>query len=324
MSDQTRPKVLLMGKLLYAREEFYDQVGALADIIDLDAQSVAEIAQRRETTYKGLQVICHFHDPSHPIARLDADFYSALPDTCSYICHFGAGYDDVDVIEAKRHGIAVSHTPGAVDDATATTAIYLILAAMRQFSKAEASARRGEWKNHLELARDPEQKVLGIVGSVVAKRLLAWDMKVIYHNRREVSPKPDFPCEYKATLEELLTEADVVSLHMPTEKSFAKDQFNAMKPGAVLVNTARGGVVDEEALINALRDGKLYGAGLDVFPDEPNINPELLKFDNVSILPHMGTETSDSRHKMGIVVLQNVLDALSGKTLRNLVPEHRL
>jgi glyoxylate reductase len=132
----------------------------------------------------------------------------------------GAGYDDVDVTAAYKHGVSVTHTPGAVDDATATTAIFLILSAMRRFWAAEQSCRAGNWKKGLPLARDPEGKTLGIVGmggigKVVARRMTGWGMKIVYYNRRELDPKPDFECEYKSSLEDLLKVSDVVSLHMP-------------------------------------------------------------------------------------------------------------
>lgn len=149
----------------------------------------------------------------------------------------GAGYDDIDVAAAKKYGVTVSpcalslfvaddmkvtHTPSAVDDATATTTVYLIISAMRQFAKAEIACRNLEWKKNLPLARDPEHKTLGIVGmggigTVVARRMaLGWGMKVIYHNRSKLKNEPtDFDVEYKESLEDLLKEADVVSLHIP-------------------------------------------------------------------------------------------------------------
>lgn len=181
-------------------------------------------------------MIYHLHDPEDTLGFLDDEFFSMLPDTCKHICHckyfhtrcryrahpfaVGAGYDDVDVTAAYKHGVSVTHTPGAVDDATATTAIFLILSAMRRFWAAEQSCRAGNWKKGLPLARDPEGKTLGIVGmggigKVVARRMTSWGMKIVYYNRRELDPKPDFECEYKSSLEDLLKVSDVVSLHMP-------------------------------------------------------------------------------------------------------------
>ncbi|OCF36035.1 2-hydroxyacid dehydrogenase [Kwoniella heveanensis BCC8398] len=238
----------------------------------------------------------------------------------------------LDVHAATARGIQVSHTPGAVDNATSTVGAYLAISAMRQFHKGEKLIRAGKWKAGFAPARDPEEKVLGIIGmggigSAMARRLIAFDMKVIYYNRKEISPKPDFPCTYISNQEDLLRQADIVSLNLPlnekTKGSFGKKQFDQMKDGSVLVNTARGAVVDEEALIEALESGKLYSAGLDVFPDEPNVNPKLLAMDNITLLPHLGTETQDSQKKMELQVLDNIISALSGKGLLNQVPEQR-
>lgn len=164
------------------------------------------------------------------------------------------------------HGIRLSNTPGSVDDATATVGAWLTISAMRQFSFAEREARAGKWKNTTIPARDPEGKTVGIIGmggigKATARRLLAFDMKIIYHNRREIKPAPDFPCTYCSTMEELLRLADVVSLNLPlteeTKGSFGKEQFDQMKNGSYLVNTARGAIVDEAALVNALKSGKV-------------------------------------------------------------------
>jgi glyoxylate reductase len=156
----------------------------------------------------------------------------------------------------------------------------------------------------------------------MARMLIPFDMTVIYYNRREITPAPDFPCEYVSSQEELLRRSDVVSLNLPlndkTKGSFGREQFNQMKDGSVLVNTARGAVVDEEAFLEALDSGKvsrpqefiigpmadlqLFSAGIDVFPDEPNVNPRLVNNDKITLLPHMGTETQDSQKKVSFAV----------------------
>lgn len=213
----------------------------------------------------------------------------------------------VDIAAATARGIEVSHTPAAVDDATATVGAYLAISALRQFYRAEQNVRNGRWKSGLQPASDPEGRTVGIVGmggigSALARRLLAFDMKVLYYNRNPIKPAPEFPCTYVDNLDDLLAQSDVVSLNLPlnekTKGSFGKAQFDKMKQGSVLINTARGAVVDEEAFIAALESGKLSSAGIDVFPDEPNVNPRLLEFDNITLLPHMGTETRDTQKKV--------------------------
>jgi glyoxylate reductase len=169
----------------------------------------------------------------------------------------------------------------AVDHGTATVGAYLTISALRQFHRAEVNVRNGKWKSGLAPARDPQGKVLGIIGmggigsvsiaysvsaheltlQTMAKMLIPFDMTVIYYNRKEITPAPDFPCEYVSSQEELLKRADVVSLNLPlnekTKGSFGREQFKQMKDGSVLINTARGAVVDEEAFLEALDSGKV-------------------------------------------------------------------
>jgi glyoxylate reductase len=226
--------------------------------------------------------IYRHNDSVATVGLFDKELINALPSSVKYICHNGAGYDQsklasrakailflkipVDVAAATARGIEVSHTPAAVDDATATVGAYLAISALRQFYRAEQNVRNGRWKSGLEPASDPEGKTVGIIGmggigSALARRLLAFDMKVIYHNRNPIKPEPNFPCTYVANVDDLLAQSDVVSLNLPlnekTKGSFGKAQFDKMKQGSVLINTARGAVVDEEAFIAALESGKV-------------------------------------------------------------------
>lgn len=298
------------------------------------------VARPQLLLYPGPQ---YFPPPSAPVycpqpltpaavGLFDKEFIDRLPSTVKLIAHNGAGYDQIDVAACTARGIEVTHTPKAVDSATATVAAYLTLSALRQFHRAETNVRSGKWKSGLVPALDPDNKTVGIVGmggigSAYAKRMLAFDMKIVYYNRNEISPKPDFECTYCSSLDELLAQSDVVSLNLPlnekTKGSFGRDQFAMMKKGSILVNTARGGVVDEEALLEALESGHLFSAGLDVFPDEPNVNPKLLSNDKITLLPHMGTETKDTQRKMELLVLDNIASFVQGKGLLTQVPEQR-
>ncbi|WVF67908.1 hypothetical protein IAT40_002670 [Kwoniella sp. CBS 6097] len=334
----SKPQVLIAANptkgIVWSKEEVKSKLGPIAEVLELGQttreQFFKDVAQGGK--YANIVAIYRHNESTASVGLFDKELIEKLPQSVKYICHNGAGYDQIDVHAATARGIEVSHTPGAVDAATSTVGAYLAISAMRQFYLGEKNVRAGKWKSGLAPARDPEEKTLGIIGmggigSAMARRLIAFDMKVIYHNRKEISPKPDFPCTYIASQEELLRQADIVSLNLPlnehTKGSFGKKQFDQMKDGSVLVNTARGAVVDEEAMIEALESGKLYSAGLDVFPDEPNVNPKLLAMDNITILPHMGTETRDSQKKMELLVLDNIASALSGKGLLNQVPEQK-
>lgn len=300
---------------------------------ELTSRSRAQFFEDCKGKYADILAIYRHTDSVPAVGFFDEELIAQLPPGVKYISHNGAGYDQVNVAACTRRGIQVSHTPGAVDDATATTAVFLIISALRQYSYGEKSARSGLWKGTKQnIGRDPEGKTVGIIGmggigKAVARRLLPFGMKIIYYNRGPLATPPDFPCTYISSMDELLAQSDVVSLHMPldaqTRGSFGKAQMDKMQDGAALVNTARGAIVVEDDLIEALDSGKLSAAGLDVFPDEPNINPVLQKMDQITILPHMGTDTRDTQKKMEMQVISNLVSAVTGKGLINLVPEQQ-
>ena len=329
----SKPQVLICGTIVHAHAELRDDLGAQADILQLDVSSRGDFfaACADGGKYAHIVAIYRHNDSASSIGFFDAELISKLPSSLKFICHNGAGYDQIDVHAAKARGIAVSHTPSAVDDATADVGMFLVLSALRQFYAAEKNARQGKWKSGLKPARDPEGKTLGIIGmggigSALARRAAAFDMKIIYYNRNP-NPNANPEWEYVSSQEQLLRQSDVVSLNLPlnkeTEKSFGKTQFDQMKDGAVLVNTARGGVLDEEELINALKSGKLAAAGLDVYPDEPHIDERLLAMDNCVLLPHMGTETRETQKKMEVQVFHSIKTALQTGTPAYLVKEHK-
>ncbi len=236
------------------------------------------------------------------------------------------GFDNIDVATAAELGVAVCNTPGVLDKTTADLAFLLILAASRLASEAERDLRAGRWggwgfMDHL--GRDVHGTVLGLVGygriaREVARRAEGFAMEVLHHARRTTG----FP-GYVAGLDELLATADVVSLHVPlteeTRRLVGARELGLMKPTAVLVNTARGPVVDEEALADALESGGIYAAGLDVFDGEPVVNPRLLAAPRTVLLPHIGSATIGTRTKMARLACQGVCDVLAGRTAPNLL-----
>ncbi|KAL8794486.1 MAG: hypothetical protein Q9195_002959 [Heterodermia aff. obscurata] len=228
------------------------------------------------------------------------------------ICHCGAGYDQIDVSACSAAGIHVSNAPTAVDAATADTALYLLLGALRGFHAPAVSLREGKWRGDPEpaLGHDPEGKVLGILGMGGIGRNLkakaeALGMRVLYHNRREVEGEEE---GYRG-FEELLREVDVLSLNLPLNASthhiISTPQFEIMKDSVVIINTARGGVIDEAALVHALDSGKVWSVGLDVYEDEPKVHPGL-------------TQT-----KMELWTIDNVRSMLETGRLKSRVPEQK-
>jgi glyoxylate reductase len=236
------------------------------------------------------------------------------------------GYDNVDLTTARDLGIAICNTPGVLDQTTADLAFLLVLAATRLASEAERDLRAGRWEgwgftDHL--ARDVHGSVLGLVGyghigRQVARRAEGFGMEVLHHTRTTTG----FP-GYVAGLDELLATADVVSLHVPltqaTHHLIGARELALMKPTAVLVNTARGTVVDEEALIDALEAGVIFAAGLDVYDSEPAVNPRLLAAPRTVLLPHIGSATTETRTRMARLAAQGICDVLAGRTPPNLV-----
>ncbi|HEY8604448.1 D-glycerate dehydrogenase [Tsuneonella suprasediminis] len=232
------------------------------------------------------------------------------------IGNFGAGIEHVDLDAARRAGITVTNTPDVLTDATADIAMTLLLMATRRAGEGERELRAGEWTGwrptHL-LGSSLSGKVLGLVGfgriaRAVADRAKAFGMTVAYHNR---TPKPDMPeGSYHASLADLLAISDVVSLHAPggaeTLHMIDAAMLKCMKPNAVLLNTGRGTLVDEAALADALRDGTIAAAGLDVFESEPKVHPGLVNLPNVVLLPHLGSATLETREAMGMKVADNL------------------
>jgi glyoxylate reductase len=235
------------------------------------------------------------------------------------------GYNHVDVAACRARGIVVTNTPDVLTAATAELAWALLLAAVRRLPQAERSLRAGEfhgWRFWDYLGDGLEGRTLGIygmgrIGRAMARRAGGFGMRVIYHSRKPLSADEDraLGAEH-VSFDELLALSDVISLHAPltpeTRHAFGRDALARMRPGSVLVNTARGPLVDEAALADALRDGPLAAAGLDVYEHEPAVHPALLDLPNVVLLPHIGSATRATRTSMAMLAARNVHAVLSG------------
>ena len=266
-------------------------------------------------------IVCHLTD------RIDtAVLESGRSGKLRVVANAAVGYDNIDVVSATSLGITVCNTPGVLDDTTADLAFLLILTATRLASDAERDLREGRWTGWgfgTDLARDVHGATLGLVGfgriaRAVAHRAAGFNMEII-HTTRHDTGVPGFV----ATLDELLERADIVSLHVPLSEStrhlIGAAELARMKPTAVLINTARGAVVDENALADALESGSLYAAGLDVYDGEPKVNPRLLAAPRTTLLPHIGSATIATRTNMGRLACQGVCDVLAGRTPPNVV-----
>ena len=261
----------------------------------------------------------------------DADLITNLPASVRILASVSVGYDHIDTKAARSRGICVTNTPKVLTDATADIAMLLILGAARRAGEGHLTVMNNRWTGwsmEFMLGKHVTGARLGIVGmgrigQAVAKRARGFNMDVHYHNRQRLRPELERGATFHAQLRDLLLNSDIVSLHAAstpqTQRIINRDTLNVLPPGAILVNTARGDLVDDKALIEALRSGHLSAAGLDVFNDEPNIHPGYRDLKNVFLLPHLGSATVDTRNAMGFRALDNIDSFFAGQTPKDSV-----
>ncbi len=263
---------------------------------------------------------------------LDAAILAVHPRRAGIVANFGVGFNHIDIAAATANGIVVTNTPGVLTDDTADLAITLMLMVARRAGEGERRLRAGAWTGWRPtqlLGTRMTSATLGIVGmgrigQAVARRAhQGFGMRVIYHQPNPVALDDELGATACASLEELLAQSDVVSIHCPatsaTRHLIDATALAHMRPDAILVNTARGDVVDEAALAESLRTGRLRGAGLDVYEDEPHVHPGLLDLENVVLLPHLGSATQQSRVAMGMRAIDNLIDFFAGQDPRDRV-----
>ncbi|MEM2282589.1 MAG: glyoxylate reductase [Candidatus Hadarchaeales archaeon] len=263
--------------------------------------------------------------------RIDAEVMDAGAPTLKVISNYAVGFDNIDVPEATRRGIAVTNTPGVLTETTADLTWALLMAVARRIVEADKFVRRGDWKGwapSLFLGRDVYGKTLGIVGlgrigKAVARRAAGFEMKVLYFDvKRDEKAEKELGVRF-VSLEELLRESDFVSIHVPLTKEtwhlIGEKELRLMKPTAFLVNVARGPIVDEAALIRALREHWIAGAALDVYEREPYVPPELIQLENTVLLPHLGSASVETRERMAMMAVENLLAVLESRIPPNLV-----
>lgn len=264
--------------------------------------------------------------------RIDGDLMDAAGPQLKIVSNYAVGFDNIDVKAASDRGVLIANTPSdEVNESVAEHTWALALALARRIVEADEATRRGAykgWEPDIFLGTNLIGKTLGIVGlgrigSMVARRAKGYNMSVLY-NKREPDPKAEQELGVKfASLDNLLSQSDIVTLHVPlteeTRHMINKETLAKMKKGAFLINTARGPVVDERDLVDALRNGHLGGAALDVFDNEPNISPEMIDMPNVITTPHIASATIEARQKMGEMAVNAIMGGLSDKKPDNLV-----
>jgi glyoxylate/hydroxypyruvate/2-ketogluconate reductase len=316
-------------KVLVTRATFDDVVEKLRGRFDVednqkeDAPWSAEELRRRIGDKDGLLLTGS--------DRIDAAVLGAAP-RLKAVCNIAVGYNNIDLAACSERGIVATNTPGVLDDTTADTTWALLMAAARRITEAERWLRAGHWegwKNDQFLGVDVHHATLGIIGmgrigQAIAQRAKGFSMRVLYHNRSRLPAKVERASGAKYVgFEKLLRESDFVSLNMPYSPSshhlIGAKELALMKETAVLVNAARGGIVDDAALIAALKDKRIAAAGIDVFEGEPRFDPGFLELDNVALVPHIGSATRATRTAMAMLASKNLTAALSGKRPPNLL-----
>lgn len=263
--------------------------------------------------------------------KIDADVINA-GSRVKLIANYGVGFDHIDIAAAKAKGIAVTNTPGVLTDATADIALTLMLMAARRAGEGEREVRSNSWSGwrptHL-VGSALKDKVLGCVGfgrigiATARRAHHGFGMKIAYYGRRpcDAAIEQEMDAKYYPNISDLLRESDFLSLHIPgggdTANLIDADAIASMKKGSYLINTARGGIVDHDALADALKSGQLAGAGLDVYPAEPAVPEALLGLENVVLLPHLGSANAETRIAMGMCALANIAAFANGELVPN-------
>ena len=265
--------------------------------------------------------------------KIDGDVLDAAGKQCKIFANYAVGFDNMDLNAAKEQGMMITNTPGVLTDTVAEHTFALLLAIAHRVAEADRFTRAGKytgWAPMMLLGHDASRKVLGIVGlgrigSRVAHHAVGgFEMKVIYYDvKRNEDFEKEFGAEFRENADDVFREADFVTIHVPllptTKHTVNATRLGLMKKSAYLINTSRGPIVDENALVEALRNNVISGAAIDVYENEPVLAPGLAELENVIITPHIASATEETRQAMSVLAAQNIIEALEGRTPPNLV-----
>lgn len=322
MSGITHPKIVVTGRIPDAGLEALRSIDG-ADVWAWTDDAVIPTDLRNEQLADADAAVTLLTD------RVDADFLAAAPQL-RVVANVAVGYNNIDVAACAARNVVVTNTPGVLTDATADLAMGLILMSTRRLGEGERLIRSGsawQWGMFMMLGTGLQGRTLGIVGmggigEALATRAKAFGMEIIYNNRHRVDAEVEQRLQARRVdFDQLLETSDIVSLNCPyseaTHHLVDAGALGAMQPTALLINTARGPIVDESALVDALVNGKIAGAALDVFEHEPTVHPGLLSLDNVVLVPHLGSATVETRTAMATTAAANVVEVVAGRAPHN-------
>jgi len=317
-------RIAVTGRIPSAGLEMLEEAGEVVTWDSLDVPTVEQVHRLVQGADAALTLLT---------TKVDNAFLDAAGPQLKVVANVAVGYNNLDVAACARRGVVCTNTPGVLTDATADIAMALILMATRRLGEGERVIRDEQpwqWGMFYMLGSGIQGNQLGIVGmgdigQALARRAKAFGMKIAYSNRRPVAPQLEAELGAQLmSMEELLSTSDVVSLNCPyspaTHHLMSTPQFEMMRPGAFLVNTARGPIVDEAALVAALKTGQISGAGLDVFENEPAVHPGLLECENAVVIPHLGSATQETRAAMARLAAHNAVNVLAGVEPRTPIP----
>lgn len=315
-------------RVLVTREVFDEVLAALGEHFEVESNQddrplgADELAARLADKAGALTTI---------LDRIDEDLLVRCPELKA-VCNIAVGFNNFDLAACTNHGVMATNTPGVLDDSTADFTWALILAAARRVGEAERYLRAGQWRGwklKQFLGTDVHHATLGVlgmgrIGQKVARRAYGFDMRVIYHNTKRLPPDIERACNATyVDMDDLLGQADILTIHTPyspaTHHLVGAREFAKMKDGVVFIHASRGGVVDDAALVAALKNGKIGAAGLDVFEGEPKLHAELLELENVALTPHIASSSEATRRNMAMLAARNLIEALTGAMPSNLL-----
>lgn len=329
-----KPKVLRVGQIEYAHKR-WAELESIADVIDCTSQSRQEFIHDLKTKYLDVTCISRTFYSFAMTGKLDKEIAEAMSPTVKTLSHNGAGYDHIEVDEFTKRGIQVSNVTFPVEDPTADTALFLTLGCMRNFQQGRDLLCEGSWPQRGEAAgarmgHTPLGKTVGIlgmgrIGRAIRNRLVPFKFdRIIYYNRNRLEPELEGVAEY-VSFEYLIKNSDVLIISTPLNNSTThminKETMENMKNGVILINIARGAIIDEQYLPKYLQSGKIGAFGSDVFEKEPIVSPELYSLPNVIALPHMGTHSLEALKSMEEWVVDNIECFIKTGKVKTIVPE---
>ncbi|KAH0442427.1 hypothetical protein CcaCcLH18_01469 [Colletotrichum camelliae] len=326
--SQTKPRILFFNPVRHAVAE-YEALKAVATPEVVTSKSQTEFFSDLKSKYQDIQAIWRTSASGAVAGKFDEEFVSQLPSSLKYICHTSASYNQIDIDACSKRKITVTYTPNPVTNATADLTIFLLLSALRQVNPGLSNLQRGDFKKGLNFSHNPQGKTIGILSMgrirrAVKRQAEPFSLNAIYHNRKPLSDELTAGTPY-ISFNKLLRTSNIISIHIPlsaaTTHLIGPEEIAKIKPSMVIINTARGAVINKAAMAAALNEGYIAAVGLDVYEKEPIIDERLVKNKRALLVPHMGTHTHETLKQIELLGIENTRWGVCGEELLTVVPK---